>query len=81
MPSLRPAWRLTRGLLLRSHPNALDGLEQLALGSNARGDDNLGLLKLRNISSTDITHAGSDRTDQILAAVVYFRGAEENLLQ
>src|SRR4030095_15849124 len=46
-----------------------------------RRDNNFSLLELRKIACAYVAHAGGDCTDEILAAVVHFGRAEENLLQ
>jgi hypothetical protein len=54
-------------------------LKELSFGLDRRRDDNLRLLKLGNVSSANVTHAGSNRTDQILAAVVNFCRTKQDL--
>ncbi len=56
----------------RAHADALHGLEELAFGLNGRSDDYLGLLKFRDVARADVAHAGGDRADKILAAIVDF---------
>ncbi len=65
----------------RAHPDALHGLEQFSFGPDRWRDDNFGLLEFGNAPSADVAHAGGDRADQILAAIVNFCRTEENLLQ
>ena len=50
----------------RSHPDALDGLEQLALGLDARRDDDFRLLKAGGCRRAHVAHAGGDGADQVL---------------
>src|SRR5215471_19276378 len=68
-------------LLLRAHADALDRLEELAFGLDARCDDQLRFLKLSDIARTDIAHAGHDCAHQILRSVVHRRRSKEDLLQ
>jgi hypothetical protein len=63
----------------RPHPDVLHGLEKLALSLNRRGDDDFGLLKLGQVARANVPHARSNGTDKVLAAIVHFRGAEQNL--
>src|SRR5690242_3373822 len=56
----------------RPHADALHGLEELAFGLNRRRDNDLSLLKLGQVARAHITHAGRNRSDQILAAIVDF---------
>src|SRR6266404_9167069 len=65
----------------RSHADTLDGLEQFAFGFDGGRDDDLGLLKLGDVTGADVAHAGGDRSNQVLAAIVDFGRAEQNLFQ
>ena len=67
--------------LAGTHADILDGLEQLPFRFDRGRDDNLGLLELTDGCRSDIAHASSDGTDQILAAIIHNGGAEENLLE
>ena len=67
--------------LARAHPDALHGLEKFAFGLDGRRDDDFGLLKLGDVARADVAHAGGDRADQVLAAIVHFGRAEQNLFQ
>src|SRR5205823_12988130 len=53
----------------------------ISFGLDGRSDDNLRLLKFRDIASTDIAHTSRDRADQILTAIINFRWAEKDLFQ
>ena len=44
----------------RPHPDALDGLEELAFRLNRRRDDDLGLLEFLDRGRADVAHAGHD---------------------
>src|SRR5580700_2193876 len=65
----------------RSHPNALNCLKEFSFGLDRRSDDNLRLLKFGNISSANVAHASSNRTNQILAAIVNFCRTKQDLFQ
>src|SRR5687767_2247483 len=54
----------------RSHPHTLHRLEQLALGLDARRNDDLRFLELANVRGADVAHAGGDGAHKILRAVV-----------
>src|SRR5437667_2423957 len=65
----------------RSHAHTLNGLKEFSFRLDRRRDDNLRLLKFGNISSANVAHAGSNRTDQILAAIVNFSRTKQDLFQ
>src|SRR5437867_11709507 len=65
----------------RSHAHTLNGLKEFSFGLDRRRDDNLRLLKFRNISSANVAHAGSNRTNQILAAIVNLCRTKQDLFQ
>lgn len=67
--------------LASAHADALDGLEELAFGFDAGGDDNFGFLKFANGFRTDVAHAGGDGAHEILRAVIDGGGAEKDLLE
>ena len=52
-----------------------------SFGLDRRRDDNLSLLEFRESPRADVAHAGGDGADQVLAAIIYFGRAEENLPQ
>src|ERR1043166_1266131 len=56
--------------LARSHPHALHGLEELAFGLDAGGNDDFGFLELANVSGTDIAHASGDSASQVLGSII-----------
>src|SRR5437868_2437908 len=68
-------------LSARSHPDALHGLKKFPFSLNRRRDDDFGLLKLGQIFRADVTHAGGNRADKVLAAVIYFSRSEQNLFK
>src|SRR4051812_45635696 len=63
------------------HTHVLHRLEEFSFRPNRRRNDDFGLLKLRNVACSNIAHASRDCTNEILAAVVHFRRAEENLFK
>src|SRR6266404_4341450 len=66
-----PSRECVRQSFLKSaHADALHSLEKLPFGLDARGDDDLGLLKLADGRRADIAHASGDRADQILRTVI-----------
>src|ERR1043166_3402793 len=67
--------------LLASHSHALHRLEQFAFRLDGGSDDDLSLLKLANGARPNVAHARGDGTNEILAAVIEFGGAEEDLLE
>src|SRR5206468_12364480 len=75
---------LKRGSVRRStgsHADVLYRLEEFSFGPNGRRNDDFGLLELRNIACSYVAHASRDCTNEILAAVVHFRRAKENLFE
>src|SRR5947207_10490359 len=64
-----------------SHSNALNGLEQFALGFDRGCDDDLRLLEFGNIARADITHARGDCAYEVLAAIVNFCRSKQDLVQ
>src|SRR5438874_1644902 len=76
---VRSGVRNRKSRLSRAHADALDGLEQFALGLDARRDDDLGFLKLPDARGPNISHARRDRADQVLGTVIDCRGPEKNL--
>src|SRR5437868_7225547 len=67
--------------LSRSHPHTLHRLEKFAFGFDRRRDDDFCLLKLRDVASAHITHAGGNGANQVLAPIVYFGRTEQDLLE
>ena len=65
----------------RSHAYVLHRLEEFSFRPDGRRDDDFSLLELRKIACAYIAHASGDCADEILASVVNFGRAEENLLQ
>src|ERR1043165_2585337 len=72
-------WSLVTGHSSCSHADALHGLEEFAFGLDGGRDDNFSLLKLGDISRADVAHAGRDRADQILTAVINLGRSEKDL--
>src|SRR5437899_10073124 len=65
----------------RSHAHTLNCLKEFSFGLDRRRDDNLRLLKFGNISSANVAHAGSNRTNQILAAIINFGRTKQDLFE
>jgi hypothetical protein len=59
----------------------LDRLEKFSFGFDRGRDDNFRLLELGDIARADVAHAGGNRADEVLAAIVNFGRAKEDLLQ
>src|SRR5947208_2886940 len=64
-----------------SHPDVLHRLEEFSFRSNGRRNDDFGLLELRDVACSYVAHASRDCTNEILAAVIHFRRAKENLFK
>src|SRR5436309_1694835 len=67
--------------LSRAHADALDGLEQLAFGFDARRDDDFSLLEFANAGRADVAHASGDCPDEVLRAIINRSGSEKDLFQ
>src|SRR5260221_4334621 len=68
-------------ILAGAHRDALDGLEELAFRLDRGGDDDLGFLEFLDVHRADIAHAGGDRADEVLGAVIDRGRAEEDLFE
>src|ERR1700733_3634630 len=64
-----------------SHADHLDLLKEFSFSANRWRNDDFCFLEFPEIGSPDISHAGCNRSDQILTSVVYVRGTEEDLSQ
>ena len=59
--------------LARSHPDALDGLEKLAFGLDARRDDDFGFLKLGDVRAPTLPMQVVIAPTRFCAAVIHRR--------
>jgi hypothetical protein len=54
----------------------LDLLKEFSFGSDGGRNDDFRFLELPEIGSADISHAGRNRTDQVLASIIDICRAE-----
>src|ERR1700675_1397317 len=64
-----------------THPDHLDLLKEFSFGSDGWRNDDLRLLELSEVGSTDVSHASCHRSDQILTAIIHVCGTEQDLSQ
>src|SRR3954451_9390226 len=75
------ALSLKVGASAASHSDVLHSLEEFSFSPDRRRDDDFSLLELRKIACAYVAHASGDCADEILAPVINFGRAEQDLFQ